>query len=80
MLVHDGILFELQDKEQIAVAIDVMRTAGRDVCNGLEVGVDIDLMLEHGARYRDKRLMAQKMWATIMSALHAVKAIPNRGF
>ena len=78
MLVHDGILFELENQEQIAQAVDIMRSAGRDVCHGLEVGVDVDQRLEHGARYQDKRPMAKKMWATIMHALQAVKAIPTR--
>jgi hypothetical protein len=78
MLVHDGILFELENQEQVAQAVDIMRSAGRDVCHGLEVGVDVDQRLEHGARYQDKRPMAKKMWATIMHALQAVKAIPTR--
>jgi hypothetical protein len=39
--------------------------------------VDIDQQLEGGARYRDKRPMAQKMWDTIMRVLEAVKAIPR---
>jgi hypothetical protein len=49
-----------------------MRDAGRKVCNGLEIGVDVDQKLEHGARYRDKRQVAKDMWATIMSALRNV--------
>jgi DNA polymerase I len=65
MLIHDGILLEVRNKEQIAHAIEIMKTAGRDVCNGFEIGVDIDQMLENGARYRDKREVAQKMWDTI---------------
>ena len=52
-----------------------MKQAGRDVCRGLEIGVDIDQMLEHGARYRDKRPVAQKMWATVLSTLRRVGAI-----
>ena len=53
MLVHDGILFELENQEQVARAVNIMRSARRDVCHGLEVGVDIDQRLEHGARYQD---------------------------
>jgi hypothetical protein len=34
-------------------------------------------MLIGGARYRDKRPLAQKMWDTIMSALETVRAIPR---
>ena len=78
MLVHDGILLEVKNKEHIAHAIEIMRSAGRDVCNGFEIGVDVDQMLEHGARYRDKRPIAQAMWATIMNALQAIGAMPRR--
>jgi DNA polymerase family A len=75
MLVHDGILLELRDKEQVAHATDIMRAAGRDVCNGLEVGVDVDQLLEGGARYRDKRRVAKDMWETMMDALRAIGAV-----
>jgi DNA polymerase I-like protein with 3'-5' exonuclease and polymerase domains len=37
MLVHDGILLEVETEEQIAHAIKIMRSAGRDTCNGLDV-------------------------------------------
>jgi DNA polymerase-1 len=72
MLIHDGILIEARSKEEIAHTIEIMRAAGRDVCNGLEVGVDVDQMLEGGARYRDKRPVAKQMWDTIMNALREV--------
>jgi hypothetical protein len=78
MLVHDGILLEVKDKEHFAHAIEIMRSAARDVCDGFEIGVDVDQMLEHGARYRDKRPVAQAMWATIMKALQAIGAMPRR--
>jgi hypothetical protein len=78
MLVHDGILFELDNKEQVAQAMDIMRVAGRETCNGLEIGVDIDQMLEHGARYRDKRPVAKAMWATIMDVLQDIGAIQRK--
>ena len=55
-----------------------MRWAGREVCDGFEVGVDIDQMLEGGARYRDKRPMARKLWATIMDALRAIGAVSEK--
>jgi DNA polymerase family A len=74
MLVHDGILIEARDREEVEHAIEIMRAAGRTICNGLEVGVDIDQMLEHGARYADKRPMAKQMWGTIMQALQEVGA------
>jgi DNA polymerase I-like protein with 3'-5' exonuclease and polymerase domains len=78
MLIHDGILLELKNKDQIAQAIEIMRWAGREVCNGFEIGVDIDQKLEHGARYQDKRPLARKMWATVMDALATVKAVPQK--
>jgi hypothetical protein len=78
MLIHDGILLEAQSEDQIAHAIEIMRWAGREVCNGLEIGVDVDQRLERGARYEDKRPMAKRMWATITRALKATKAMPER--
>jgi DNA polymerase I len=79
MLIHDGFLFEETDPEKIEISIEIMRAAGRDVCDGLiEIGVDIDQRLEHGARYRDKRPMAQKMWATMIGTLQAIGALPRR--
>ena len=59
MLIHDGILLELGKEDQIMQAIEIMRWAGREVCNGFEIGVDIDQKLEHGARYQDKRPLAR---------------------
>jgi hypothetical protein len=41
----------------------------------LEIGVDIDQKLEGGARYRDKREMAQRMWDTVMNTLQAIGAL-----
>src|SRR5262249_34482044 len=78
MLVHDGIPFEETHRERIEHAQEIMRQTGRDVCGGFEIGVDVDQMLIGGARYRDKRPMAQKMWATIMDVLRAVGAVPKR--
>ena len=66
MLIHDGILLEVTSLEQVEHAIEIMRAAGCDVCNGLAIGVDKDQLLENGARYRDKRPEAVKMWRTIM--------------
>ena len=68
MLVHDGILFELDNDDQIRHAIEIMRQAGLEVCNGLEIGVDVDQRLVGGARYHDKRQTAQRMWAVSMRA------------
>jgi hypothetical protein len=78
MLIHDGILFEATNRQQIEHAKEIMRAAGRDTCDGFEIGVDVDQMLEGGARYRDKRPMAGKMWETIMRALTATKAVPKQ--
>jgi hypothetical protein len=77
MLVHDGILFELTAREQLEHAKEIMRQAGREVCNGLTIDVDIDQLLLGGARYSDKRPVARKMWATIMRALEAIGALPR---
>ena len=74
MLVHDGILLEADNEEQIAHAIEIMERAGRDVCNGFEIGVDVERM-EIGGRFRDKRPAAEKIWATIMRALQDVGAL-----
>ena len=77
MLVHDGILFELDNEEQVQHAIEIMRGAGRDTCNGLEIGVDIDQRLVGGARYRDKRPLAVKMWKVVMGVLQEIGALPK---
>jgi DNA polymerase-1 len=75
MLIHDGILLEVQGREQIELAKEIMRGAGRDVCNGLEVGVDVDQELHDGARYQDKRPIAGQMWATMVGALREIGAL-----
>jgi hypothetical protein len=59
MLVHDGILLELRSEEEIAHAIEIMRGAGRAVCDGFEIGIDIEMdQRVHGPRYYDKRPVA----------------------
>ena len=78
MLIHDGILLELENREQIGQAVEIMRKAGMETCDGLEVGVDVDQQLEDGARYCDKRPIAQMMWDALMRVLENVKAIPRR--
>jgi hypothetical protein len=78
MLVHDGILLEADNEEQIAHVTEIMRGAGRDVCDGLDVGVDVDQKLVNGARYRDKRPVAGKMWATVEKALADIGALPQK--
>ena len=75
MLVHDAILLEADTEEQIAQAAEIMKQAGRDVLGGFEVGVDIEWMKD--GRFRDKRLVAKRMWETIMKALQAVGALPK---
>jgi DNA polymerase-1 len=77
MLIHDGILLEESDPEKIEHAKEIMLQAGRDVCNGLEIGVDTDQMLVGGARYYDKRPMARRLWSTMMETLKATGAAPR---
>jgi len=72
MLIHDGILFEETNMEEIDQAREIMVAAGRDCCDGLTIGADTDQLLENGARYRDKRPMAVKMWAAIMDVLRSI--------
>jgi len=74
MLVHDAVLLETQDQRQIEEARQIMLAAGREICGGFEIGVDVDLL---GSRFRDKREAAQKMWRTMMEALQEVGAIPR---
>jgi DNA polymerase family A len=78
MLIHDGILLEAHSEEEVMHAMHIMCEAGRDVCDGFEVGVDVDQRLEHGARYADKRPVAEKMWNTITTALREVGAISEK--
>jgi DNA polymerase-1 len=77
MLIHDGILIEAHNEEQIKQTEEIMRVAGREVCDGLEIGVDEDQRLDHGKRYRDKRRAARDMWRTMMEVLQEVGAIPE---
>jgi hypothetical protein len=75
MLIHDGLLFEEADPRRIEEAAEIMRAAGRLVCDGLEIGVDADPPLIGGARYQDKRPVAKVMWDTIMGVLIEVGAL-----
>ena len=76
MLIHDGILLELDNEEQVEHAIEIMRKAGAEVCDGLEIGVDVDQKLIGGARYRDKRPVAQRIWQEVMNVLCEIGALP----
>jgi DNA polymerase-1 len=79
MLIHDGILLEETDEEKLEHAKEIMRDAGRTVCHGFEIGVDVAQgPLRNGARYMDKRPVAQKMWATMMDVLQTVGALPRK--
>jgi hypothetical protein len=82
MLIHDGILLEINTEEQVAQAIEIMRGAGRDVCCGLDIGVDIDQpaggVLVRGLRYEDKRPVAKKMWKTIENVLIRIGALSKK--
>jgi len=75
MLIHDGLLIEASNMEEVEQAKHIMRAAGREVCGGLEIGVDTDQLLCNGARYRDKRPVAKKMWATMMGKLQEIGAL-----
>jgi DNA polymerase I-like protein with 3'-5' exonuclease and polymerase domains len=77
MLVHDAILLEADSLEQVEHAKEIMRTAGRDTCNGLDIGANVGQLLQGGARFRDKRPDAVKMWNTIMGVLAEVGAVPR---
>lgn len=79
MLVHDGILFELDDESQAEHAAEIMRAAGTEVCNGLTIDVDTDQRLVDGARYRDKRPVAKRMWATVEDTLAEIGALRKAG-
>ena len=73
MLVHDGILFEETDPRRIEEATAIMRAVGREICDGIDVGVDLDWSsLKSGPRYQDKRPMAKKMWGVIMDVLASI--------
>ena len=50
MLVHDGILLEVQTSEQVEQAIEIMRAAGTEVCRGLEIGVETNQRLGNKVR------------------------------
>jgi hypothetical protein len=79
MLVHDGVLFEETDPRRIEEAREIMRAIGREVCDGIDVGVDLDWStLSGGRRYRDKRDIAQDMWAAIMDVLVSIGALSLR--
>ena len=47
----------------------------REVCGGLEIGVDEDQKLIGGARYRDKRPVAKQMWEVVMDVLRKIGAL-----
>jgi DNA polymerase I len=74
MLVHDGILFEIDNDEQAELARNVMYAAGVEVCGGFEVGVDVDKRMVNGERYRDGRPVAARMWKTVTDTLAAVRS------
>ena len=79
MLVHDAVLFELDTAEQVEHAKEIMRQAGRDVCDGFEIGVDVDQKIVGGGHYADKRDTAKDMWKTIMEVLDEHWRSPEEG-
>ena len=66
MLIHDGILIEARSKEEIAHTIEIMRAAGRDVCNGLEVG-DAGMQRRYRARIDAVFLVLARCYAGVKS-------------
>ena len=80
MLVHDGILIEVQTSEQVDQVAEIMRAAGKEVCNGFEVGADVDFdSRKKGQRFIDKRPVAVAMWKVIMDVLQEIGALPKVG-
>jgi hypothetical protein len=78
MLVHDAILLEASNMEEVEHAMEIMRKAGRDVCDGLEIDVDAEPKLNKlvcGDRYRDSRPDAVRMWDALMRRLEALGVI-----
>ena len=78
MLVHDAVLLEFDNEEQIEHAKEIMRQAGRDVCDGFEIDVEEDIKIVGGGNYKDKRKKAQEMWNTILEVLESIGAVPKR--
>ena len=73
MLVHDAVLLEVRGEDQIEQGIEIMKAAGRDVCGGFEIGVDVAQKLKPGANYQDKR--GREMWEVIMRTLRGIGAL-----
>ena len=80
MLVHDGILFEETDPRRIEEAREIMRAVGRELCDGINVGVDVSWssIAAGDRRFRDKRPMAKAMWGTIEDVLRTIGALPKQ--
>jgi DNA polymerase family A len=45
MLVHDAVLFETRNADEIEHVKEIMRKAGRTICDGFEIGVGVDQRL-----------------------------------
>src|SRR5258708_9702884 len=48
MLIHDGLLIEARNMDQVQRAKDIMRTAGREVSTGLDSAATIDQLFHRG--------------------------------
>jgi DNA polymerase I len=80
MLVHDGILIEVQNDDQVRQVAEIMRAAGKEVCGGFEVGADVDFdSRKKGQRFIDKRPVALAMWKVVMDVLREIGALPRTG-
>jgi hypothetical protein len=79
MLVHDGILLELDNEEQVAHAKEIMFAAGNETVGGFQIDVDEAQKLTNGQHFHDKRPMAEKMWETIKNVRIEIGALKNTG-
>jgi DNA polymerase I len=76
MLVHDAVLLEARDDDQVRQTIEIMEKAGADVCRGLKVDADLSFdSRKYGAHFYDKRPVAQKMWKTLMDVMRDIGAV-----
>ena len=60
-----SILLEVDHEEEVERAREIMCWAGRQICDGLEVGANVDKLLRPGERFLDKRPMATALWGTV---------------
>ena len=79
MLVHDGILLERTTANRSSTQ---GRSCAEPDATFVTASKSASMLIRKligGARYHDKRPIAQQMWDTIMRALEAVGALPKQG-